>query len=195
MTDQERKQSQAWSMLTTRAQQYERAPGGHEGLTPAEVAGMLAGLEQRAFCAGMLCEAGEWSYLSRVGRSLYLYALELATQERWNLPRGPGQIADLVHLALLEATGPTVPCMVCGGSGCTAPEGNPARRSCDVCEGSGRVPRTQRSRAELIGISEAQWFAVWKNRYRGVYSELNNWTSDARTFLARQLRARRERQR
>lgn len=199
----ESRESRAWALLTARAASLERAGRAHGGLSQAEVAGMLAGLYQRAFEAGMLCEAGEWTYLSRVSDSLLRATLWLATREEWNLPRGPGQLRDLVDLALLEATGPTLPCTECGGTGRVSAGGDfevvrlaergdfrVLHRACDLCEGSGRIPRTQRSRADLISIGEVQWHRIWKTRYRGVYSELNNWVSDARRHLARALRER-----
>lgn len=190
MTDREARQTNAWLLLTARAAQWEWMPADHEGLTQSEVAGMLAGLERRAYYSGLLCLAERWDCLRTTRRLLCDYALELSIVEEWNLTRGPRPVFDLVHLALLEMTGPSMPCPICGGSGSLERPGS-ARRSCEQCEGSGRIPRTQRSRAELVGVHEGNWRRIWRDRYRGVYGELQNWVSDASSHLARALSARR----
>lgn len=191
MTDHEKRQTQAWLLLSTRAAQWDWSPADHEGLTQAEVAGMLAGLERRAYYAGLLCLAEQWTCLRRVQGNLYHYAIELAGDEEWDLRRGPRPLLDLVHLALLEMTGPTMQCLACDGQGKLDRPGS-GRRSCDLCEGSGRIPRTQKSRAELIQVDERNWRRVWRDRYRGVYGGLQNWVSDASSHLARKLSQRRQ---
>lgn len=180
----------AWQLLTTRATNWEWSPSDHEGLTQAEVAGMLAGLDRTAYYAGMLCLAERWDCLKPTVALLRDFAIELASEEQWDMPTGPKPLTNLVYCAIFEMTGPSFMCPTCDGLGRIERPGA-TRRVCTLCEGSGRIPRTQRSRAELVGVTERSWHRVWKGRYMGVHGELNNWVSDARTHLARKLGQRR----
>ncbi len=184
----EQRRTRAWLMLNARASNWEWSPAAHGGLTQAQVAAMLNGLEAHEELAGRLCIAEQWQYVDAVGDLLYRYADHLADVEDWNLPSGTGQVRKLVTLALLEATGGTIDCRECGGVGRIELPGGLDRAVCEPCEGTGRLPRTHRSRAELVGISERQWHGVWKSRYRAVFGELRRWWQAAQDHVDRALR-------
>jgi hypothetical protein len=176
-------------MLTARALQYERAPGGHGSLRPADVAAMLAGLERRRFLAGLLVEAGDWSCLRELERHLFLAAVTLATEQHWSLPRGPGVLRSLGHLALWESTAAGTPCPACGGHGSYQPDpSSPHRVACEDCRGTGRRPLADYRRAELIAVSPSNWTRLWASRYESIYGTFLGWADDARHHLRRQLR-------
>jgi len=141
---------------------------------------MLAGLEQPAYVAGMLCKAGEWSYLPQVASHLYYAALDLA--EDWDLPRGVRQLKSLVYLALLEATGPSVACMRCEGAGKTR-DALGVEATCELCQGRGQLPAMQRTRADMIGVNESNWKRTWRDRYRDIDQILQNWLTEASEHL------------
>lgn len=194
MIDSESRESRAWAMLTARAQQYEVGSRSFGTLTPADVAAMLAGLDERPFSAGMLCEAGDWMSLPRVASFLYYDTVDLAGELEWDLPRGPKPLKGLVYLALIEATGPSVVCAACeDGKKATYTAGKLV--SCRVCEGRGRLPVMQQTRFEMLGFDESSWRRRWRERYVRVDQILQGWIQDARDHLAEALAGRPKRRR
>lgn len=189
MIDSESRESRAWAMLTARAQQYEVGSRSFGALRPSDVAAMLAGLQQECYVAGMLCEAGDWAFLPRVGSYLYGQAHALCDQQEWNLPRGVGQVKNLVYLALLEATVPSVDCVACNGSGTTA-DVKGERSPCELCRGRARLPVIQQTRAEILQVNESNWKRTWRDRYHQVDGILRSWVMTAREHLALALAGR-----
>lgn len=182
MTDRPDRRSRAWALLTARAQQYVRVPGSFGSLKPADVAAMLTGLDDESYAAALLCKTGNWGRLEEVERNLYDATEKLARLEKWSLPGGLDQLQVLVHLALLEATGPSVVCTACVGTGRCEDAGG-KERGCELCEGRGRLPKTQRTRADLVGVSDRHWRRVWRDRYNQVDQVLQNWLNDADRHL------------
>ncbi|MGE3293837.1 MAG: hypothetical protein AB7O95_20915 [Geminicoccaceae bacterium] len=182
MTDRPDRQSRAWAMLTARAQQYERVPGSFDSLKPRDIAAMLAGLDHRPYVAGMLCEAGDWAYLPRCASYLYREADALCDEGEWNLPRGVGQLKNLVYLALVEATVPSVECVACNGVGTTA-DVKGERSPCELCRGRARLPVIQETRAEILEVDESNWKRTWRERYFQVDAVLQGWVTAAREHM------------
>lgn len=171
-------------MLTARAQNYEWAPSDHDGLSQDKVAAALSGLFDPQLSSGLLCLAGMFDKRNRVRHMLWRAAYRISVREKWDLPRGPGPIEELVDLALFEATGPSVPCNVCDGSGINPhPWKMLERRSCSHCEGRGRLPKLEMTRAEIIGVGKANWYKTWMARYAAVYGRLNEWVQGADEYL------------
>lgn len=189
MIDRELRETIAWSMLTTRAQSYEWLPSAHGGMSQAQVAGALHGLAADPYLAGLLCEAGHIEIWPRVFRRLYREADKFATREEWNLPRGPRQVKLVVLLALVEAIYPSVICPQCRGEGVSP---NPwkvdDRRACNLCDGRGRVPKTERSRADIIEVDKSNWHRIWRPRYGAVWQVLQDWRQEAKDHVAARLR-------
>lgn len=185
--------SKAWAMLTARALQYDQVGGrGHATLTTSDVAGMLAGLERAPYLCGLFVEAGYWDCLVPLERHLWRAIVDLATDRRWNLPKGPGPCRPLGHLALFELVGPSTPCHICKGEGSTADEHTTTRTACERCNGRGKLPLTPFSRADLIGINPPDWSKRWEARYQDVFQIPLTWLDEANRHLRRQLRKARE---
>lgn len=189
MSDTDARESRAWAMLTARAQQYEVGSRSFGTLTPAEVAAMLAGLQQRCYVAGMLCEAGDWSFLPRVASYLYREAHDLCDRQEWNLPRGVRQVKSLVYLSIIEATVPSVDCVACNGVGTTS-DVKGERTACELCRGRARLPVIQETRAEILEVNESNWKRTWRERYYQVDGVLRGWVTTAREHLATALAGR-----
>lgn len=180
MIDSEARETRAWSMLTARAQQYEVGSRSFDGLTPSQVAAMLAGLDERPYTAGMLCEAGDWLYLPRVAS--YLYQEALTKADKWNLPGGVSQVRSLVYLSILEATVKSVECVACNGTGITADVAG-VRSACELCRGRARLPAIQETRAALLEVNESNWTRTWRERYYEVDEVLRSWITLARDHM------------
>lgn len=192
MIDSEARETHAWAMLTARAQQYEVGSGSFGSLKPADVAAMLAGLDERPFAAGMLCGAGDWMSLPRVASFLYYDTVDLACELEWDLPRGVGQLKSLVYLALIEATGPSVVCAACNdGRKLTVIAGKSV--ACKLCEGRGRLPVLEQPRHAIIGVDESNWRKRWRDRYIRVDQLLQGWVQIANAHLRDALAGRPQR--
>lgn len=189
MTDADARESRAWAMLSARAQQYEVGSRSFGSLRPSDVAAMLAGLQQRCYVAGMLCEAGDWSFLPRVASYLYREAHDISEKQEWNLPRGVRQVKSLVYLAIIEATVPSVDCVACNGAGTTA-DVKGERTACELCRGRARLPVIQETRAEILEVNESNWKRTWRERYYQVDGVLRDWATTAREHLATALAGR-----
>jgi hypothetical protein len=183
MTDREDPQSWAWFMLVGRAQQYERVPSAYRGIKAEDIAGMLASLDERAYFAARLCKAGDERCRRRVTKDLYEAALVLSEAEEWNLPRGIGQLRRLVELAIIEATARSVPCPTCEGK-VRAVDVAGKERACELCQGRGRLPLLQQTRADAISVNEANWTRTWRDRYHRVDEILQIWLSEASSCLS-----------
>lgn len=182
------KSEHAWALLTARAIQYGKVPGGHAAMSQADIAALLAGLARRPYLTAMLADVGD----TTVHHELYMLVREsvisVAIDERWKLAR-PKICEQLALLAIFELVGARDPCGVCEGSGSVPiEEGSPTLVPCEVCLGTGRAPLTGRDRASLLEIHESNWNRTWAPRYEGVFVQLHYWLADARRHMARKLR-------
>lgn len=179
----------AWALLTARAIQYGKTPGGHAHMTPADVAGLLRGLGRRPFLTAMLADCGDFSAYVPLHGELTGYVLSRALDEDWRMHRVQF-CRELAALAILEMIGAREPCLACEGRGAVPIEdGSPTLVSCELCRGSGRQPMTPDDRATMIQIHETSWRRTWAGRYEQVFGELHGWLMDARRHMARRLRA------
>ena len=179
----------AWALLTARAIQYGKTPGGHAHMTPADVAGLLRGLGRRPFLTAMLADCGDFSAYVPLHGELTGYVLSRALDEDWRMHRVQF-CRELAALAILEMVGAREPCLACEGRGAVPIETNsPTMVRCDPCRGSGRAPLSGRDRAAMVQIHEVSWSRTWAARYEVVFGELHGWLMDARRHMARQLRA------
>lgn len=179
----------AWALLTARAIQYGKTPGGYAHMTPADVAGLLRGLPRRPFLTAMLADCGD----SMVHHELYValrhYVFDRAVFDGWRLDR-PRLCEQIALLAILELVGARDPCPACEGRGAVPIEtGGPNMVRCEPCRGSGRAPLSGRDRAAMVQIHEVSWSRTWAERYEVVFGELHGWLMDARRHMARRLRA------
>lgn len=182
--------SRAWAMLTARALQYDGSRGGHGGLRQSDIAAMLGGLDRRYFLAGLFLEAGDWTSLIPLERKLFHEVVDLAWIKGWDLRTdGLKHCRSLGHLALYEAAGPATICPKCDGEGATIPPGEVMPVQCKRCDGKRKLPLTPKSRAELISISDGNWYKVWCMRYEHVVTALDYWLAEANRHLKRQLNA------
>lgn len=178
----------AWALLTARALQYDRVPGGFARLTQADAAALLAGLERRRFLTAMLADVGD----SAVHHDLYVHVRDLAID---NAIRGdwkgasPKVLHQIALLSIFELAGRGEPCRPCDGAGAVPIEdGSPTMVACECCRGTGKAPLTGGDRAALLRMPDSTWSRTWGQRYEVVFSELHHWLTDARRHMARKLR-------
>lgn len=179
----------AWALLTARALQYDKTPGGFARMTQADAAALLRGLSRRPFLAAMLADCGDSVVHHELYMALRQYVMDRAVSDDWRLDR-PRLCEQIALLAILELVGARDPCPACEGRGAVPIETNsPTMVRCDPCRGSGRAPLSGRDRAAMVQIHEVSWSRTWAARYEVVFGELHGWLMDARRHMARRLRA------
>lgn len=111
------------------------------------------------------------------------------TQSRWNAAKAAAWPRAMPEM--LPAIGRAALRELCGRNNCGKCEGHRSLvvenlvRDCDECEGRGRVPLSDRARAELIGKPEATYRRSWRPCYEFALRAMR----DAEQHAAEQLAA------
>lgn len=109
--------SQAWALLSARAQQYHGMPPGFGGLTMDEVAAMMRGLERGPYLVALAHYAGDLRVLPDLERRLTVEITRIHVDAGWEAPtRGDHISRRLSATALYELFQPPL-CEACGGRG------------------------------------------------------------------------------
>lgn len=195
----------AWAMLTARSPNFPRMPRGHGGLTPNDIAAMLAGLERPAFLMGMAYECGDQKALRELEAILWRWVIDRAREAHWRSPRPRFLCRRLAGLALYEALDPMV-CPTCNGKATLTfsldehPDyilspyygelnEHEGKIRCLTCRGAGKVKLSARKRADLAGIHKFIWQQYWGSKYEDVHQLAKDWLYQARAHIAKKTAA------
>lgn len=132
---------------------------GH--LARAELAGMLAGLDQPAMNLALAKYALDITAERNLIAHVRVYAAGIAVRENWHIVRGRPTMVNMSALAVFESVRPNR-CGRCSGRGFVA------YRLCNNCNGSGFKALSGRRIAEIIGVEDSDYKRKWRPRYQGL---------------------------
>lgn len=195
--------SEAWTLLTIRSASFSRIPGGHGGVTSADIAALLGGLDREPFLMGMAADLGDYNSLRQIELVLWERARQIGERENWDPPRGEFTVRRMAAVALYEAINDPR-CYVCNGSAemtvalteypgmILAPTYREINETlcavrCPACV-AGKVRLSGRKKADLAGINKDMWTRVWGRRYEPVFQVANGWLETARKYLKDRVR-------
>lgn len=180
--------SKTWALLTARALQMSRAPGGTPFLTAAEAAQLLQGLSPNAFLAGMAKECHDLTCITQLELRLFDWAVMTGFREQWPEKNRQVYARRFAGLAVYELLIPRpYLCRHCAGRGFTlSEEGNGI--PCDLCASTGGKAMSEHLRSDLVDITWSLWRTDWSSRYHFVFAELNLWHQEARAHVARAVK-------
>jgi hypothetical protein len=145
---------------------------GGERLTPAEVAGMLSGLNTIELALIYAKYLGDLASERKLWANVYEWAAGVAVRESWAIQRGQPVVANMAYIAVFEIVRPNR-CGKCKGTGIIK------AKACTQCAGSGFRPLSGRAIADAIGYHEATYRELWKSRYSSVFSYVQDIESRA----------------
>lgn len=132
--------------------------GGAGGLTRAELAGMLAGLNRDVVNYALAKYAGDEVAYWDLVFAVRVYAASVAVKEDWEIVRGRPTVYNLSAIAVFEAVNPNR-CGTCRGSGFER------AKVCRTCSGQTIARYGHAVIADLVGLSETTFRRVWYSRY------------------------------
>ena len=154
--------------------------GGFQKLTMMDIAGALGmgNLDRSAYLFGILKYCGDHNALRPLDRIVRGHVAQIGKLEGWMLT--DAEIVCLARLSLIEHIHSSV-CDRCNGS-CQI-----AAKACDKCHGCGRLPMSNRRRAEVAGIPRESWRRSWQVRAARCYEFVSRWEADVAAHLERQF--------
>lgn len=145
--------------LSVQACGFEVRSRGGEALSPAELAGMLAGLPRPVVALAYAKLAGDEQAARMLYACLHVMASDWSRCEGWDVPRGSGRVGALAKLVQADMLVPA------------------ARRG----------PVSERQGAAALGISRRAWREAWRGRYARLLTRATAWEYELRRKLGREL--------
>jgi len=152
-------------------------------VTATELAGVFAGMRHGPYLLALAKFLGDSTKEKEFYEYVHEDVLDLMAQRSWREPKGSCLFSQFVIMALWEIYGNKggEKCNTCSGMGYVPGDGEdglaeatgrPLPKLCPKCNGKGKINPTQRAKARLLEISEAQWSRVWRKRYEEVKSQV-----------------------
>ena len=171
--------------LNAKSQDFTGLPPGYGGITPADIAGSMAGLDRGSQLV-LMARYCQYPGLEReLMYRLWNYAVDVSIEFGWpKPPKGQELLRKLSRLAVLENVYP-LPCRRCSG------KKRVMRREgyaiiCPRCTGGGTHTLNNRERCEITGLTYYQW-RQWQSRYKVLSNAINYWDNDGLKHVKNQL--------
>lgn len=147
-------------------------------LSRSELAGLLRGLPEIA----MNLALAKWMLDLDAERNLIaqvrVYTAGLAVNNGWTVTKGRPTISNMAAVAVFEVVRPNQ-CKMCDGAKFVR------SRVCSHCHGSGIATLSGRSVATALGVDEAIYRRLWRDRYYRVYQTVQDIDTDVGLALRR----------
>ncbi len=157
---------------------YVGPSGTPQGLNRVELAGVLAGLEDKRYELGFMFITQDYAKFSLVANYVLLEASKIIVREKWKLPRGKYLAKRMCQLAVIEVLAPKL-CRNCRGHGQYFDLKNNLVIDCKKCHGTGggtifSITR----RAKLLDVEPSNFRKNWQSKYDAIYMIAYNWLMD-----------------
>jgi hypothetical protein len=158
----------ALSMLTARSTMFANVSGGrgNNGLSRADFAGLLSGLDSLHVHYAMAKYMGDEDSESRLVQDVAVWVSDLAEAKGW-AGAGEGVLIKAAGVAVFESIRPIL-CAKCRGVGWLASSSGVlgmGYRPCPGCDCIGYKRLSGRVVAQGLGVTQSSYVRVWSVRY------------------------------
>jgi hypothetical protein len=161
---------------STRYDDHSASGRAVDALSPAETAGVLAGLDGDAMSYAVSKFMGDKAAGAELKAAVRRHALSLAKRHQWKIKAN--KVLALADLATSEALSPCR-CKRCGGVGFRL------ARPCSRCKTTGFVHQSGRQMAAAVGICESGFKRFWKDKLYVITAYLVELDSSVRAAVHR----------
>lgn len=153
-------------------------PGSNKGLNNTEIAGVLAGLDDKRFQMGWMFLTQDYSKFSLVSLYTLNQLVKIAIQESWKIPKRKPILRTMSELAVIESLAPKL-CKTCRGHGQSFDLKKNLVVECSKCKGTGGGSAfTKTRRAKILSFDKDNFNKKWSARYDKAFMIPYGWLMD-----------------